>query len=379
MRHRRRLAPALATLVSLLSASRLSAGQGPVNPARDLTTGESIYEAGCAGCHGPHGEGMPATTVGFDKPDSFPDFSACDQTTRELDIDWMSVVYDGGPARGFSPIMPAFGDLLTSEQIAAVVSYMRGFCRNEAWPRGELNLPRPLVTEKAFPEDEAVVTVAASHRRPTDVSSSITYERRFGARSQIEVSVPLEFVHGSAGDLSGGVGDIGFGFKRTLYSSLGTGSILSVQGEIVAPTGNADKGLGTRVTVFEAFAAFAKLLPANGFVQAQGGTEQPTDVETAPRAVFGRIAIGKSFREDRGRGRMWSPMVELLADREFETGAKASVDLLPQAQVTLSRRQHVRANFGVRMPVANTSDRSAQFVFYVLWDWFDGGFLQGWR
>ena len=41
--------------------------------------------------------------------------------------------------------------------------------------------------------------------------------------------------------------------------------------------------------------------------------------------------------------------------------------------------QHVRANIGVRVPVTNTVDRPVQVVFYLLWDWFDGGLLEGWK
>src|SRR5438034_1333118 len=120
----------------------------------NLSSGEAIYRAACTACHGPSGQGMPQTTIGFEKPETFPDFSACDQTTPELDIDWKATIRDGGHARGFSRIMPAFGDALTPEQIDALVQYLRRFCRDRSWPRGELNLPRPLATEKAFPEDE---------------------------------------------------------------------------------------------------------------------------------------------------------------------------------------------------------------------------------
>jgi hypothetical protein len=35
-------------------------------------------------------------------------------------------------------------------------------------------------------------------------------------------------------------------------------------------------------------------------------------------------------------------------------------------------------NIGVRTPLNNRSDRDTQVVVYLLWDWFDGGFLQGW-
>jgi len=51
---------------------------------------------------------------------------------------------------------------------------------------------------------------------------------------------------------------------------------------------------------------------------------------------------------------------------------------VPQVQVTLSRREHVRGSVGVKVPVTNT-DRPVQVMFYVLWDWFDGRLVDGWR
>ena len=92
-----------------------------------------------------------------------------------------------------------------------------------------------------------------------------------------------------------------------------------------------------------------------------------------------RTAVGKSFSPDRGLGRTWSPMLETIATREHEPGAKVEWDLAPQMQVTLAKRQHIRANFGVRFPINNFNSRAVELGFYLLWDWFDGGFLQGWR
>jgi len=47
-------------------------------------------------------------------------------------------------------------------------------------------------------------------------------------------------------------------------------------------------------------------------------------------------------------------------------------------QFSLSKRQHILANVGVRTPANNTAGRTTQLVFYVLWDWFDGGLKEGW-
>ena len=50
----------------------------------------------------------------------------------------------------------------------------------------------------------------------------------------------------------------------------------------------------------------------------------------------------------------------------------------PQMQVTLNTRQHVMLNVGVRLPLNEAESRDAELVVYVLWDWFDGGFFDGW-
>jgi hypothetical protein len=371
---RLRSAYILLSLFTLLVAVQAEAAQAG---ARGLTSGEAIYRAGCAGCHGPNGEGSPDTTVGFDKPDTFPNFTECDSTTPELDVDWKATIREGGRGRGFSPIMPAFGDELTAAQIDAVIEHLRGFCRDRSWPRGELNLPRPLATEKAFPEDETVVTTAVGAHRPTDITNEIVYEHRYGARNQVEVSIPLLSVHDQTGSAAHGVGDMGVGFKRVLFAS--RDAIVSAQGEVVLPTGNRDKGLGTGTTVFEAFAAYGQILPSHMFFQAQAGTEQPAATDKAARAVFGRAAVGRTFRQDRGVGRMWTPMFEMIADRELEDRARSDVDVMPQMQVTLNRRQHLRVSVGVQVPVTNAAGRATQVVFYFLWDWFDGGLLDGWR
>ena len=353
------------------------AGQGRDAAARTLTGGEAIYQAGCAGCHGPNGEGAPQSTIGFDKPETFPDFTDCSSTTPELDADWKATIHDGGRGRGFSRIMPSFAEELTSAQIDAVISHLREFCRDSSWPRGELNLPRPLATEKAFPEDETVITTAVDARHAPNVTHQLVYEKRLGARNQLELSIPFASLHDETGTLARGVGDVGLGLKHVLFAS--HRSIFSAQGELVMPTGNEAKGLGNGVTVFEAFASYGQILPANMFLQTQAGTEQPTRTDVTPRAVFGRMAVGKSFRQELGFGRLWSPMLEIVADRDLEDGARTNVDLLPQFQVTLNRRQHLRVNVGLQVPVSNTAGRPKQVVFYFLWDWFDGGLLDGWK
>jgi mono/diheme cytochrome c family protein len=343
----------------------------------DVHNGRVIYEKGCIACHGSMGKGAPETSTVFTRPSTFPDFTRCDQTTAETNAAYKDVIVYGGPARGFSTIMPAFGELLTSQQIDDVIAYMRSFCTNSHWPRGELNLPRALVTEKAYPEDEVVLSTALNATGAPSFTTDVIHEQRFGVKNQIEVDVPVNYADQNHSWTSG-TGDITFGLKRVMFSSLRTGSILSVQGGVLAPTGDSKRGFGNGSTTFEPFAAFDQLFRENTFVQFQAGGDIPVHTDTTPRSMFWRTTLGQTFAEKQGLGRMWSPMVELLANRNFQHGAKTNWDVLPEMQVTVSRRQHIRADIGVQAPFTNTSGRSPQVVFYILWDWADGKLWKGW-
>jgi Cytochrome C oxidase, cbb3-type, subunit III len=341
-----------------------------------VKSGAELYETACAACHGADGRGTTPTLLGFDTP--IPDFTDCAFSTVEPDEDWMAVSHDGGPARAFDRRMPAFGEAMTDDDLQRVLDYIRGFCRNPAWPRGELNMPRPLVTEKAFPENEAVWTTAVNASGRGEVGNELLYEQRLGARTQYEVVIPLLVQEGDSGRWNRGLGDVAVAVKHVLAHSLERGHILSAAGELILPTGKESVGLGSGVTIFEPFVAFGQLFPAGSFVQAQAGLELPFDTDRAGREAFWRAAIGKTFTQGRF-GRSWSPMVEWLAARDLEDGATVQWDVVPQMQVTLNRRQHIMINVGVRVPVNERAGRSTQVITYFLWDWFDGGLLDGWR
>jgi len=368
----------LLPLVVLVSASVLFAQTLKYQKPPDAKNGERIYRGGCIVCHGSTGQGAPETSTEFKRPDTFPDFTICKQTTPEPNNAWKDVIAHGGPARGFSQIMPAFDGVLTSDDINDVIAYMRGFCKKKSWARGELNLPRALVTEKAFPEDEVVISTAANVTGAPGFTTDIIHEQRFGVQNQLEIDVPINYQDIDHAWYSG-LGDITFGVKRVMFSSLRTGSILSLQGSVLAPVGNSTHGFGAGTTTFETFAAFDQLFPTNTWVQFQLGADLPHRTDIAPQSLFWRWAVGQTFAADHRLGRMWSPMVEFLADRDLVTGAKTDWDILPEMQVTISKRQHVRGNIGIRTPFTNTAGRSKQIVFYLLWDFADGKLWEGWK
>ena len=265
-----------------------------------------------------------------------------------------------------------------------MVRYIRGFCPTNRWPRGELNLPLALVTEKPYPEDEVVVTGGVNTTGPAGLESHVIYEQRFGIRNQLEVDIPFLFDKPDR-TWYGGIGDLSMGVKHVMFSHLasdegwGAGTIFSLQGNINVPTGNYQHSLGAGTMAFEPLAEFGQLFQSRTFIQFQAGATLPVDTSKAPQSVFWYTALGQMFPQGNGLGRLFSPMCEFLATRDLVNNARTDWDVLPEMQVTLSRRQHVRGNVGVRVPVNYTQGRSTQVLFYVLWDWQEGSLFKGWR
>src|SRR5688572_6865550 len=353
----------------IISAGGAAASAQTPKPER---SGAELYGAACAACHATDGTGAPRTVVGFDDP--IPDFTECSFATPEAAADWFAVAHAGGPVRAFSRRMPAFGAALSEAELDRVIDHVRGFCDDHAWPRGELNLPRALVTEKAYPENEALLTTSIRKGTAGEVTNEFIYERRFGARNQFEVAVPLTMQAGEGDRWLRGLGDIAVAVKRAVYHNARAGSIFSVGGELVLPTGKESEGLGGGTMIFEPFLSAGQILPHEAFVQGQVGMELPRSAgpeRDHEREAFWRGVLGMTFVQGQF-GRSWTPMIEVAAVRELDAGQRPQWDVLPQLQVSLSKRQHILFSGGVRIPVNQREGRHPQVLTYLLWDWFDG-------
>lgn len=248
----------LLVLSGMGSVWGLPAGLEPGELSRDASEQVEIpqlprkaYNMACATCHGVDGKGAPPEQRGFDLP--MPDLTDCNFATRESNTDWQHVASRGGPARAFSRMMPAMGGAMTEEEIERTLKHIRTFCEDDAWPRGALNLPRPLYTTKAFPEDEIVL--ATNWDSTTDqesVTTEFIWEQRFGKRWQYEVILPYTWTE-TADGWADGIDDIGLGLKGALWHDLDAGYIVSPGIEVVLPTGDDEKGIGSGTTLIEPF------------------------------------------------------------------------------------------------------------------------------
>ena len=352
----------LALLPAVLSVSAWATA----DPAR-IARGRETYATACAPCHGRDGAGNPEWESAV-RPVSFADCA----TTAEPAEQWETIVKSGGPVRGLSSVMPAFGEALTDEEIGAVVAYLRTFCpRADAYPPGDLNLRRLLVTGKAFPEEEVVLSVAhRPHGATRETELAATYEKRVGPRFQYELTVPLRVQ--ASGSEGRGLADVEVEAKQVLYFDLRRVEILSGGLGVVIPTGSESKGLGAGTVVFSPFLAYGKGI---GRTLLQGKVEArlPADSARADREIEYAVGLSRALGP---RTIAWTPAVELAGTWNTRL-RRHDYSVIVEASKPLNKLGHVIASLGVAVPVRPREDRW-RVQAYLLWDFGDGPFWLGW-
>lgn len=315
-----------------------------------------MWSAWCARCHAADGSGR---VDGSPVPIAPLDFSDCRVASPEPDADWELAIRDGGPAVGLSSMMPAFGDALTPDQIRGFVAYLRTFCREPGWPHGNLNFPRPLFTEKAFPENEFLLLPMASHSSTAaDAwSGRVVYERRIGRRTQIEFGVPLRSSRVS-GDQFTGLGDVEIAAKHVIAASASRGTIVSGGLEVVFPTGRESRGLGKGTAVFEPYVSAGAVRGAT-YLQSQIKLELPA--RGGGRTLVYNTYVGRDLAETPDT---WTLGVEL-------NGENGELALTPQARKGLTRTGALAAALGARLPLNRRRGREIQWIGYLLWEYLE--------
>lgn len=325
------------------------------------TTIPDMWNEWCARCHAQDGSGK----VNEPTIDVEPlDFSDCKVAAAEPDADWELAIAEGGPAVGLSAQMPAFGDTLTDEQVQAFVEHIRGLCKEDGWPHGNMNFPRPIFTEKAFPENEFILLPVVSYRRESganrsDVDLVAVYERRVSRRGMWEAAVPLSH-RSTAGTPRRGIGDIELAFKYVLSADVASTRIVSAGLEVALPTGSEVRGLGNGTPVFEPYLA-AGTMVRNVYLQAQSKVELPVNGAKASRAFVYNVYAG---RDTSASPDTWTLGVEL-------NGENDELALTPQVRKGLTKTGALGASVGVRIPLSHRREQGTRVVGYLLWEYLD--------
>ena len=116
-----------------LSTFLLAATVLPVAAQSDLLMGERLYQENCASCHGANLEGQPDWRSRL--PNGMlpaPPHDASGHTWHHTDRVLVDIVKRGTAAivgNGYESDMPGFGEVLTDEEITAIIDYIKS-----TWP-----------------------------------------------------------------------------------------------------------------------------------------------------------------------------------------------------------------------------------------------------
>jgi mono/diheme cytochrome c family protein len=107
------------SLAALSAASAAQADEFRTTEEASIVRGSIVFKTYCILCHGADGEGDGrASKIHNPKPANLT-LSFLTDAQKEM------IIRSGGASVGRSPVMPAWGEHLTDEQIADVVAYLR--------------------------------------------------------------------------------------------------------------------------------------------------------------------------------------------------------------------------------------------------------------
>lgn len=324
-------------------------------------TAAGIYHAWCERCHGADGTGRVDQPTIKTEP---LDFTDCKIATTEPDADWELVITHGGPVAGLSSEMPAFGSALTPDRIRGLVTFLRGFCAESGWPSGNLNLPRALGVEKAFPENEVLLKPFVSHRSGEywRAGMEAVYERRLGKRTEVEVGLPVESVGWTAGRQYG-FGDVMLGGKYVLHTDAQSTRMITAGMEVRFPTGSITWGFGEGTAFFEPFVAAA--VP-------WGRTVLQFDAKMEIPARYDPNERNRHFLYDAFIGRLSSDAPNAWMAGVTVNGEDRLLFLTPQVRLALTRTGALAAAIGVKVPIIDGLESQRTTVLgYLLWEYLD--------
>lgn len=339
--------------------------------ADQLARGQSIFAANCASCHGPAGKPDPDSLVVQALGITPADFADSLFNSREPVSAWKTVVTHGGPALGFSPMMPAFGSTLTEADIDAVLLHLkRELAGEHDYPDGELNLLLALRTKKAFPEDEWVwKSRYTKDEGPGIWKNTLEYEFRIGTRGQ----GVLELTHESGGKRDR-FGHFEPGYKFVVRQNRDTGFILAAAAQVAVPL-NADAHWELLP-----YLAMGKIISPDWTFQ--GSARLKLDLDDSDKSS-GELAGVIHWTGSDWPARVF-PALEVVAEMPFHRGHgperadSVQFSALPQTRINLNKRGNIALNLGLELPLNQAERYDWRGYMYFIWDFADGGLFEGW-
>ena len=105
--------------IKLIAAALFLSLSATAESPGNATAGKAVFQQNCAICHGATGQGDGAAAAGLNpKPANFSRRASTEEKQ-------LRVVTNGGASEKLSPQMPAFGEVLSAQQLRDVIAFVR--------------------------------------------------------------------------------------------------------------------------------------------------------------------------------------------------------------------------------------------------------------
>jgi len=346
------------TVVILLMLMAYAYGQIVGNPRR----GRAVFEQYCTLCHGSDAKGTGPLAKTLPVPPA--DLTDCRRTAEDPVEVTEGTIRHGGSYVGLSPVMPAWQGKLTDEQIADAASYVKTLCSDPDWVPGELNLPRPLITDKAYPEQEAIVGSRFGRGPSKDTETFGTIEYRINGLTNVELTTNYLNTRPDGGQPHAGLGDSSIALNRVVAFSRENRWLASAGLELGLPTGSHSRGLGAGDLVWQPFAR-AGWDWRQVVIQGDAILALPQKNADVKSAIAYDVAIGRYFQPD---PRMQiTPMVEFNSETPLNGPSRGETKsaVLPEIRV---KWLEWGAAFGVQVPITGARDFDTRPMFDIFYE-----------
>ena len=318
---------ALLTATCLGVAVCAADAHGSLDP---LLHGREIFEQNCIMCHGEDAKGTGQLAAALPvRPANLTD---CKLTAEDSEEVVQGIIRHGGPYAGRSSVMPAFETVLSHSDIEDVARYVKSLCADPDWVPEELNFPRPLITGKAFPEQEMLVggRFGRNGEKVNEYSGVLDY--RVNGLTNIEIRSRALSIKPDIGPTESGLGDTVLSVKRVVAFSPRYRTLASAGVELTLPTGSDRRGLGEGSFVFEP--NFRAGVDWKQFVvQVAGALAFPARTSNINSEGKLDVAIGRYFFPDPRL--QITPMIELNTTTRLSGSSYGETKsaILPQVRV----------------------------------------------
>lgn len=347
----------------VLGAAVAGAAWAETEPAIDAA---KLYQIACAACHGVDGSGLAPDHPNYNAFNPRPrNLTKALFNSREPRADWFLVTKYGGQSLGLSDQMPGYGEAFNDAQIKALIDYLKeGLVDASKYPPGDLNFPRPVRTIKAFPEDEALILsrYESSQGEARQARETLYFGKRFAQRWMYEVKGTRSVDSGSEAEYEGELG-----VKWSFYDDLD--SMLLLAGGLEAEIPEGSDAEDVWIPYFSMAKGLSDAVTFQGTLRSHlpGGSTTDGDLELSGAFHFATSQWPRSA----------TPGVELIMVAPFDSERDVRASVLPQVLIGMSKSGHVSFGLGAELPLTGI-DWSYRLHAFLLWDFADGAFWQGW-